>query len=394
MAKTKPQTRTQRRAKTIDEFPTIDEIIEKDTFDKEQTSIPVDKIIKLIPIIIIIILLFITGSANSKYNKMKTEVNGYKTKIVSLTDKKKEYEELIESYKKASIEANKTITEQTEKISDLEDSNNKYKNQVKNLNSKVSTLTKNNKTLTSEVKNLKDTNGSLKDQITILKKQKEYANLQIIELTNKTEKDEITITKLNNLIAGRDNTITTLTNKINTANNNIVTLTTTNTELTAKLTNLEEKLTSLNTYKIVNSEMDLIEAVKTGGNILLNTNIMMTSDLEIDDKYISIDLRGYNLVSTAINLKDTSLEIKDSSLTQTGKVNLIGDNDDLVRGIKVNENSTLKITNGIFEGKNLIQIKDNGNVFISGGKFENKQEEAINATENAKLEIIGGTFKE
>jgi len=55
MAKTKPQTRTQRRAKTIDEFATIDEIIEKDILDKEQTSIPVDKIIKLIPIIIIII---------------------------------------------------------------------------------------------------------------------------------------------------------------------------------------------------------------------------------------------------------------------------------------------------------------------------------------------------
>lgn len=387
MAKTKPQTRTQRRAKTINDFPTIDEILEKDTFDKEQTSIPVDKIIKLIPIIIIIILLFITGSANSKYNKMKIEVNGYKTKIVSLTDKKKEYEELIESYKKASIEANKTITEQTEKISDLEDSNNKYKNQVKNLNSKVSTLTKNNKTLTSEVKNLKDTNGSLKDQITVLKKQKEYDNIQIIDLTKQTEKDKDTITNLNNKV-------TTLNNKLTTANNNITTLTTTNTELNTKLTKLEEQFSSINTYKIVNSEMDLIEAAKTGGNILLNTNIIMSSDLEIDNKYMTIDLRGYNLVTTAINLTDTILEVKDSSLTQTGKVNLIGDNDDFVRGIKVNTNSTLKITNGNYEGKNLIQIIEEGNLFITGGNFENKQEEIINATENAKIEVLGGTFKE
>ena len=99
MANKKPQTRTQRRAKTIDDFPTIDEIIEKDINDKTETEFPVKKVIQFIPILIIIILLFVAGSANSKYNKMKTEINGYKTKIVNLTDKKKEYEELIESYK-------------------------------------------------------------------------------------------------------------------------------------------------------------------------------------------------------------------------------------------------------------------------------------------------------
>ena len=387
MANKKPQTRTQRRAKTIDDFPTIDEIIEKDINDKTETEFPVKKVIQFIPILIIIILLFVAGSANSKYNKMKTEINGYKTKIVNLTDKKNEYEELIESYKKASIEANKTITEQSDKIENLEESNTKYKQQVKTLNSKVDTLTKNNKTLIAEVKNLKDTNGSLNDQIKVLKNKNEYANIQIIDLTKQTEKDKDTITNLNNKV-------TTLNNKLTTANNNITTLTTTNTELNTKLTKLEEQFSSINTYKIVNSEMDLIEAAKTGGNILLNTNIIMSSDLELNNKYMTIDLRGYNLVTTSINLTDTILEVKDSSLTQTGKVSLVGDNDDFVRGFKVNTNSTLKITNGNYEGKNLIQVIEEGNLFIVGGKFENKQEEIINATENAKIEVLGGTFKE
>ena len=141
---------------------------------------------------------------------------------------------------------------------------------------------------------------------------------------------------------------------------------------------------------MVYSEVELIQALKTGGNIILNTDILMTNNIIIEDKYVSIDLRGHNLLVSSIELNNTSLEIKDSM--NSGKVSITGENDDLVKGIKLNDSSVLKITNGKYEGKNLIQVLDNQTLYVAGGSFANTQEEIINKTENSKVEILGGTF--
>ena len=114
----------------------------------------------------------------------------------------------------------------------------------------------------------------------------------------------------------------------------------------------------------------------------------MSNEVVIKDKHLSIDLNGYNLVVTTIGLNNTNLEIKDSK--STGKLSIAGDNEDLLKGIKIDNKSTLRITNGNYEGKNLLQVE--GTLYVVNGNFNNKQEEIINKSENSKVEILGGTF--
>ena len=114
----------------------------------------------------------------------------------------------------------------------------------------------------------------------------------------------------------------------------------------------------------------------------------MSTNLVLNDVYASIDLNGYNLVVTTIALNSSSLEIKDSK--SSSKLSIVGDNEDLLKGIKVDETSTLRITNGNYEGKNLFQVE--GTLYIINGNFNNKQEEIINKLETSKVEILGGTF--
>ena len=308
-----------------------------------------ERIIRGIGIIIIIVLFLLFFNSNSKYNEMKNEVDGYKYQISHLKKTNKEYEGLIDSYKKSQIEDKETISKQQTTITELE----------------------------SQVTSLKSKNNELNNEVLTLISEKNVLDKKVVQLTQ-----EVTTKK---------ETINTLT-ATNTANTKkIAELTSTNNNQSSKINKLETRLETINTYHMVYSEVELIQALKTGGNIILNTDILMTNTIVIEDKYVSIDLRGHNLLVTSIELNNTSLEIKDSM--NLGKVSITGENDDLAKGIKVKDSSVLKITNGNYEGKNLIQVTDNQTLYVVGGSFANTQEEIINKTENSKVEILGGTFK-
>lgn len=310
-------------------------------------------ITKVVVVVVMFILLLCTITANSKYGKLQNEVDGYKYEITDLEKKNQEYEKLIESYKQSQLEDKETIAMQLETITELE--------------TKIETKDSQIKQLTTKITELETQSNKLSEEITTLQK------------SIKEQGD--TITFLNT-------SINDLNNKLLTATNQVTTLTNTNINLTNDVTNLNNKLESINTYTVVNSEIEFIEALKKGGNVILKTDILMSTNLVLNDVYASIDLNGYNLVVTTIALNSSSLEIKDSK--STSKLSIVGDNEDLLKGIKVDETSTLRITNGNYEGKNLFQVE--GTLYVINGNFNNKQEEIINKLENSKVEILGGTF--
>ena len=310
-------------------------------------------ITKVVVVVVMFILLLCTITANSKYGKLQNEVDGYKYEITDLEKKNQEYEELIESYKQSQLEDKETIAMQLETITELE--------------TKIETKDSQIKQLTTKITELETQSNKLSEEITTLQK------------SIKEQGD--TITFLNT-------SINDLNNKLLTATNQVTTLTNTNINLTNDVTNLNNKLESINTYTVVNSEIEFIESLKKGGNVILKTDILMSTNLVLNDVYASIDLNGYNLVVTTIALNSSSLEIKDSK--SSSKLSIVGDNEDLLKGIKVDETSTLRITNGNYEGKNLFQVE--GTLYIINGNFNNKQEEIINKLETSKVEILGGTF--
>lgn len=310
-------------------------------------------ITKVVVVVVMFILLLCTITANSKYGKLQNEVDGYKYEITDLEKKNQEYEELIESYKQSQLEDKETIAMQLETITELE--------------TKIETKDSQIKQLTTKITELETQSNKLSEEITTLQK------------SIKEQGD--TITFLNT-------SINDLNNKLLTATNQVTTLTNTNINLTNDVTNLNNKLESINTYTVVNSEIEFIETLKKGGNVILKTDILMSTNLVLNDVYASIDLNGYNLVVTTIALNSSSLEIKDSK--SSSKLSIVGDNEDLLKGIKVDETSTLRITNGNYEGKNLFQVE--GTLYIINGNFNNKQEEIINKLETSKVEILGGTF--
>lgn len=310
-------------------------------------------ITKVVVVVVMFILLLCTITANSKYGKLQNEVDGYKYEITDLEKKNQEYEELIESYKQSQLEDKETIAMQLETITELE--------------TKIETKDSQIKQLTTKITELETQSNKLSEEITTLQK------------SIKEQGD--TITFLNT-------SINDLNNKLLTATNQVTTLTNTNINLTNDVTNLNNKLESINTYTVVNSEIEFIETLKKGGNVILKTDILMSTNLVLNDVYASIDLNGYNLVVTTIALNSSSLEIKDSK--SSSKLSIVGDNEDLLKGIKVDETSTLRITNGNYEGKNLFQIE--GTLYVINGNFNNKQEEIINKLETSKVEILGGTF--
>ena len=310
-------------------------------------------ITKVVVVVVMFILLLCTITANSKYGKLQNEVDGYKYEITDLEQKNQEYEELIESYKQSQLEDKETIAMQLETITELE--------------TKIETKDSQIKQLTTKITELETQSNKLSEEITTLQK------------SIKEQGD--TITFLNT-------SINDLNNKLLTATNQVTTLTNTNINLTNDVTNLNNKLESINTYTVVNSEIEFIESLKKGGNVILKTDILMSTNLVLNDVYASIDLNGYNLVVTTIALNSSSLEIKDSK--SSSKLSIVGDNEDLLKGIKVDETSTLRITNGNYEGKNLFQIE--GTLYVINGNFNNKQEEIINKLETSKVEILGGTF--
>lgn len=310
-------------------------------------------ITKVVVVVVMFILLLCTITANSKYGKLQNEVDGYKYEITDLEKKNQEYEELIESYKQSQLEDKETIAMQLETITELE--------------TKIETKDSQIKQLTTKITELETQSNKLSEEITTLQK------------SIKEQGD--TITFLNT-------SINDLNNKLLTATNQVTTLTNTNINLTNDVTNLNNKLESINTYTVVNSEIEFIETLKKGGNVILKTDILMSTNLVLNDVYASIDLNGYNLVVTTIALNSSSLEIKDSK--SSSKLSIVGDNEDLLKGIKVDETSTLRITNGNYEGKNLFQVE--GTLYVINGNFNNKQEEIINKLETSKVEILGGTF--
>lgn len=310
-------------------------------------------ITKVVVVVVMFILLLCTITANSKYGKLQNEVDGYKYEITDLEKKNQEYEKLIESYKQSQIEDKETIAMQLETITELE--------------TKIETKDSQIKQLTTKITELETQSNKLLEEITTLQK------------SIKEQGD--TITFLNT-------SINDLNNKLLTATNQVTTLTNKNINLTNDVTNLNNKLESINTYTVVNSEIEFIEALKKGGNVILKTDILMSTNLVLNDVYASIDLNGYNLVVTTIVLNSSSLEIKDSK--SSAKLSIVGDNEDLLKGIKVDTTSTLRITNGNYEGKNLFQVE--GTLYVINGNFNNKQEEIINKLETSKVEILGGTF--
>ena len=314
-----------------------------------------ENIIKVVAVIIIIILLMFTISANVKYDKLENEVDGYKYEIKELEETKKEYETLIESYKKSQLEDKAKIAEQTETITNLE-------NQISEKNTKINKLNVEIVTLTKERDQANNKVNTLNEQITVL-------NTTIT--TNKKAIEELNtkLTNANNKVNELTTTNESLNSNITTLNNNI--------------TNLETRLNSVNKYHVVNSEIELLEAFKNDGNIILNTDIIMSNTVVIKDKYLSVDLNGHNLVVTSIALDNTSLEIKDSK--SLGKISLVGDNDDLLQGIKVNNASTLKLTNSKYEGKNLIQVE--GTLHVLNPTFITTQEETITTKETAVINL-------
>ncbi len=310
-------------------------------------------ITKVVVAVVLFILLLCTITATTKYDKLKNEVDGYKYEISTLEEDKKEKEKLIESYKKTQAEDKETITKLNETITDLED-------KVTKKDAQITTLNKQNKELEKNIETLTDEKTTL----------------------------EKNITDKNNTITLLNDSINDLNSKLNTANDQITTLNTTNTSLNNEVKELQNILNTVNTYYVVNSEVELLSALKKDGNIILNTDIIMSNEVLIKDKYISIDLNGHNLVITNIQLNNTNLEIKDSK--SIGKLSIVGDNEDLLKGIKIDNTSTLKITNGNYEGKNLFQVE--GTLYVVNGNFDNKQEEIIQKHENSKVEILGGTF--
>lgn len=311
-------------------------------------------IMKVVIVVVMFILLLCTITANSKYNKLENEVDGYKYEISSLEETKKEQEKLIESYKKTQKEDRETINKQEEEITNLQNKITTKDATIKQLNNKISEL---------ETQATK-----LSGEITTLQK----------DLKEKGD----TIVFLNNQVND-------INNKLTTATNEVSNLTTKNNSLNKKLTEAEEKFDTINKYYVVNSEIELLSALDKGGNIILNTDILMSNNIVISDKYVSIDLNGHNLVILGIDLKSTSLEIKDKA-TNLGKLSIVGENETAQLGIKVDKNSTLKITNGNYEGKKLLQVA--GNLYIVGGNFSNTKEEMIVVEESATLTELGGTF--
>ncbi len=307
-----------------------------------------ENIIKVVGVLIILILLMFTISTNVKYGKLENKVDGYKYEISILTDKNTEYEKLIESYKESQKEDKATIETQQETITNLE-------TQVKNLNGKI---------------------NKLDVEIVTLTKERDNANKKVTTLNNE-------ITKLNKNLDDNKLVINDLSTKFTEANNNVIKLTTEKNILNNDYTKLQEKLTSVNKYYVVNSEIELLEALKKDGNIILNNDIIMSTNVVVKDKIISLNLNGHNLVATSIELDDTNLEIKNTGTT--GKLSIVGDNDDLVKGIKVNPTSTLRITNGDYEGKNLIQVQYQGTLYVLGGTITTKDDERINQGENSNI---------
>lgn len=314
-------------------------------------------IMKVVIVVIMFILLLCTITAKSKYNKLEKEIDGYKYEITLLEEDKKEKETLIESYKKTQAEDKETISTLNETVDNLE----------------------------TKVDDLTAKNTSLNKEVTKLQTELDTSNKTITSLNE-------TIKKLNTANDNNLLTIQDLSKQLEESNNKVVTLTTSNTSLNDKLTEVEEKYNTVTKYHVVNSEIELIDALKEGGNILLNTDILMTNNVTLTNKYASIDLRGHNLVLSTIELNETNLELKDSSLVQ-GKLSTVGDNEYLVNGIKVNENSYLRITNGNYEGKNLFQIKDNASLYVVSGNFNNKIDEIIIKEPNAIVEVLEGTFQ-
>lgn len=310
-------------------------------------------IMKVVIAVVMFVLLLFTITANSKYKKLENEVDGYKYEITTLEEDKKEKEQLIESYKKTQEEDKATITELNETVTELENKIVTKDSQIKQLNTRITELETQSNKLTEEITTLQKSIKEQEDTIVFLN------------------------TSINDLNA-----------KLVTSQTQVNTLTTTNNNLNNEVKELQNKLNATNTYHVVNSEVELLEALKKDGNIILNTDIIMSNEVVIKDKHLSIDLNGYNLVVTTIGLNNTNLEIKDSK--STGKLSIVGDNEDLLKGIKIDNKSTLRITNGKYEGKNLFQVE--GTLYVVNGNFNNKQEEIINKSENSKVEILGGTF--
>ena len=306
-------------------------------------------ITKVVLAVVMFVLLLLTITANSKYKKLENEVDGYKYEITTLEDDKKEKEQLIESYKKTQEEDKATITELNETVTELENKIVTKDSQIKQLNTRITELETQSNKLTEEITTLQK---SIKEQ-------------------------EDTIVFLNT-------SINDLNSKLVTSQTQVNTLTTTNNNLNNEVKELQNKLNATNTYHVVNSEVELLEALKKDGNIILNTDIIMSNEVVIKDKHLSIDLNGYNLVVTTIGLNNTNLEIKDSK--STGKLSIAGDNEDLLKGIKIDNKSTLRITNGNYEGKNLLQVE--GTLLGVNPTFITNKDETISKGSTSKVELF------
>ena len=352
-----------------------------------------EKIIKIVGIAIIIILALITINSNSKYNNMKDDIDTYKLKMSKLEDKKEEYENLIESYKKSQKEDKETIETQETKISELEAKVTDYKTEIKVYKTRITNLEAQSEALNTEItklhKEIKNSNETILELNNTIKL---HSNT-ILDLTKKNTTNENTIIELTNKNINNNKTITDLTNKLNTATNEKETLKTKNNTLNNKLIELEEKINSVVNTTIFNNEIELLRALNLGGNIVLNNNIIMSTNATINNKITTIDLNGHNLAITAIEIKKSNVEIKDLSTTP-GTITFPSNSEyeTLLYGIKINNDSVLKINGGNYNGVGIIQVKEKAEIYVTVGNFIQKN--SIMNEENANSYIYGGTYNE
>lgn len=341
-----------------------------------------NKIYGAILIVLVAILALVAGISNSRYKKMKSEIDTYESKIVSLKSTNDEYEDLIHSYKKSSIEQNKTISELNEKIESLEDTNIKQSTEIKNLKNKVNSLDEENKDLNSLLIKLQKENKDYSDKILVLTNKYDFAQGQVIELT----KQKDTASKK----------VVDLTDQLEVLKKNISTLTASNKEKEIVIKELNELVERYENSHLVGNELQLLNALSVGGNIVLTSNIMMTSDTVVENKYISLDLNGYNLVIPKIELVASELTVSDSSKTHTGTLKTVGNNENNNYGLIVKDSSTLKLINGNFVGTGIIQVFEGASLYVDGGTYNSNSTdlgtESIQVNADANAYIRGGSF--
>lgn len=131
----------------------------------------------------------------------------------------------------------------------------------------------------------------------------------------------------------------------------------------------------------------LKNAIKSDASIKLTQNIALSDETLKIDKKISLDLNGYEIISTITgSAKHDIFNISGGELTinatNGGKITLSGNNDNLNNGYIFNVGSYLNEATAVA-----------GKIIINGGEFLVKNDSTVLQVMLGSAEINGGTFK-